>query len=79
MLFSSILGNVLVRSYNSYVFYRCTGEVVSYCPASNSQEKALYHILWSDGDEQDYDFEDLQKGTLVVLYALIYCVCMIYS
>jgi hypothetical protein len=39
------------------------GKVVKYCPPSSSRSKdQLYHILWEDGDEADYDEYDYQKG-----------------
>lgn len=31
-------------------------------PTSETESDQLYHVVWEDGDEQDYDEEDLQKG-----------------
>src|SRR5690349_3197147 len=39
------------------------GKVVKYLPPSKSYRyDQLYHIEWSDGDEEDYDLEDLVRG-----------------
>eukprot|EP01039_Chlorochromonas_danica_P002661 gene2661-2906_t len=39
------------------------GKVTKYAPPSAPEEKdQLYHIVWEDGDEEDYDERQLQKG-----------------
>lgn len=39
------------------------GVVLKYAPpTSETESDQLYHVVWEDGDEQDYDEEDLQKG-----------------
>eukprot|EP01039_Chlorochromonas_danica_P008040 gene8040-8870_t len=39
------------------------GEVVSYAPATSSEARdQLYHIVWEDGDEEDYDEDQLRQG-----------------
>lgn len=39
------------------------GTVVKYLPPTDKdKDDQLYHVLWEDGDEQDYDEKDLQKG-----------------
>ena len=46
------------------IFY---GRVVKYAPPSSDTENdELFHILWDDGDSQDYDAEELKAG--VALY-----------
>jgi surface antigen len=46
------------------IFY---GRVVKYAPPSSDTENdELFHILWDDGDSQDYDAEELKAG--VTLY-----------
>eukprot|EP01035_Chromulina_nebulosa_P027332 gene27332-35928_t len=45
-----------------------TGIVVRYCPATSEEEgDQLYHIIWEDWDEQDYDESELVTGK--ALYA----------
>ena len=40
-----------------------TGVVARYCPPSaEGEEDQLYHIVWEDGDEQDYDETELAAG-----------------
>jgi hypothetical protein len=40
-----------------------TGKVVKFLPATDQfRYDQLYHILWDDGDEEDYELEDLVKG-----------------
>jgi len=39
------------------------GEVVKYAKATeNWKDDQLYHILWEDNDEEDYDWDDFKKG-----------------
>jgi hypothetical protein len=39
------------------------GKVIKYCPATNPKKRdQLYHILWEDGDEEDYDESQLISG-----------------
>lgn len=39
------------------------GVVKQFAPESSSGKKdQLYHIVWQDGDEQDYDEEELAAG-----------------
>lgn len=39
------------------------GNVTKYLPESHwNVNDQLYHIVWEDGDEQDYDEEELKKG-----------------
>eukprot|EP01038_Epipyxis_sp_PR26KG_P010039 gene10039-13497_t len=39
------------------------GQVVKYAPPTTSKHKnQLYHILWEDGDEQDYDEDEFLIG-----------------
>lgn len=39
------------------------GEVVKYCyPSTEFANDQLYHIQWEDGDEEDYDEQQLQKA-----------------
>ena len=48
------------RSKTSTVFY---GEVTKFLSESGENERdELYHILWEDGDEEDYDTCDLTEG-----------------
>ena len=45
-----------------------TGVVVRYCPATSADEAdQLYHVIWEDWDEQDYDETELVTGK--ALYA----------
>jgi hypothetical protein len=40
-----------------------SGEVVKYAPPSSSRAKdQLYHIIWEDGDEEDYDQKQLDHS-----------------
>ena len=40
-----------------------TGKVVRYLPeSSKGAMNQLYHILWEDGDECDYDYVELREG-----------------
>eukprot|EP01040_Poterioochromonas_malhamensis_P001781 gene1781-1900_t len=43
------------------------GTVIRYAAPSKPDKKGdqLYHIQWEDGDEQDYDESELQKGILL--------------
>ena len=48
------------KSKTSTVFY---GEVTKFLSESGENERdELYHILWEDGDEEDYDTCDLTEG-----------------
>ena len=48
------------RNKTSTVFY---GEVTKFLSESGENERdELYHILWEDGDEEDYDTCDLTEG-----------------
>eukprot|EP01035_Chromulina_nebulosa_P020130 gene20130-26137_t len=39
------------------------GTVTKYAPASGPDENdSLYHVEWEDGDEQDYDYNELQES-----------------
>ncbi len=39
------------------------GKVVRYCPPSKPKSQdQLYHVVWEDGDEQDFDEAEFRKG-----------------
>jgi len=38
------------------------GKVTKYGPPQRDGEEPLYHIVWEDGDEEDFTDEDLEKG-----------------
>jgi len=49
------------------------GTITKYAPPSGPDENdALYHVVWEDGDEQDYDYNELQDSRARYLNNIAY-------
>jgi len=54
------------KNPNKEVQIHCIGDVKRYAPPSSpSSNDHLYHIVWEDGDEQDYDEGEFQAGVML--------------
>lgn len=49
-----------------------TGRVTKFSPPSNAEEgDQLYHVVWEDGDEEDYDEQQLVEGKRLYQEAVV--------